>query len=341
MIGWQITEKGKIETIDKTEMLDGIDRAKIRITKALFTEEDAALMLGEDKSVKFPYVPCRMAVGQISELGQESAYLSKGTRVYLSPIRPCGACSHCTNDRPEDCYSFSIAGYNSDGFLKEFAVKPLDEIHVLPPSVKDESAVYIEYISLALSVIDKLEIKKGQHVAIIGADVFGSILAQLIIYYQGVPIILDDDENKLMLAQKSGVYYTVTANAKAEKEVSSITGGRMASKVVYVSRSKLPADLAFKLCAPYEKIAFAGLFSTNAKVSLTTAIQKSQSIICVTNGYGNIEPAINILANSAIDLSNYDLKPIQTGDIIPSVNAMAENYKAGKPVENLIVNMLA
>ncbi|HBF86073.1 MAG TPA: hypothetical protein DDW54_00180 [Clostridiales bacterium] len=340
MIGWQITEKDKLEKISGNEMLDDIESAKVKITASLLTEEDIAVMSGEDKSVSFPIIPSKTAIGQISELGQQSAYLAKGTRVFLSSVSPCGKCYHCTNGREKDCYSFKIAGYNRDGFLKDFAVKPVKELFALPPSVKDAEAVYLGYISLALSVIDKLNLQKGQHVAIFGADVLGAIIAQLIIYYQGVPILLDDDDEKLLLAKKSGVYYALNTEKKAEKEVLAITGGRLANKVVYISRSKLSTDLAFRLCAPSESIVFVGFSYPNMKVALSSAIAKNLSVICVTNGYGNVEPAINILANNALDLSNYYLVPTKMDDIEKNVGEMLKDYKAKKKVGNLLVNML-
>lgn len=113
MKGWQITEKGKLEQINKIESLSGVDSVKVKITRTLITEEDVAEFSGEDKSVKFPIIPTRSAVGQITELAQDSPYLSKGVRVFLSPVKPCGKCYHCALGKPSECYNFDIAGRTS------------------------------------------------------------------------------------------------------------------------------------------------------------------------------------------------------------------------------------
>ncbi|MBE5741802.1 MAG: hypothetical protein E7360_00570 [Clostridiales bacterium] len=340
MIAWRLSDFGKIEKTDNREALEGIDSVKVRITRALITEDDIAIACGEDKTIKRPIILGRMAVGQVSELGQDSGFLEKGTRVFLSPVKQCGKCYHCTNDNPEDCYDFRIAGKNVNGFLKDFAVLNTSDVYSLPASVKDEDAIYIEYIALALSVIDKLKVEKGQHVAVMGANVFGSILSQLLIYYQAVPILLDEDESKLRLAKKSGIYYTVNANAKAEKEVCTLTGGRMASKVVFVTRSGLNSELAYKLAAPSSTVAYAGFTYPNLKTPVNVAMSKQLSTVCVTNGYGNYLTAINLLANKAIDLSNYALPITKMDNIISNVEEMSNAFKKKESFSNLYINML-
>lgn len=340
MIGWQINEKGDITKINGVEMLDDVDSVKVKITATLITEEDIALFSGEGKAATLPLIPGRMAVGQISELGSDSAYLQRGVKVYISPIYECGECYHCINGKPEECYDFRIAGLNGDGFLRDFAVVKMKDVHPLPANVKEKDAIYLDYVSLALSVIDKLEIEKGQHVAIFGSSVFASILAQLIIYYQGVPVVIGDNDEELLLARKSGVYYTIKVSPRTEKEVSAITGGRMAGKIVYLTRSGISVDLATKIAAPSAKIAFAGFSYPNVKVPLNVALRKQLTCLCVTNGYGNEEPAINILANKAIDLANYSLPATKMDDIEANIRSMQDDFKNKRPVKNLLVNML-
>lgn len=340
MQGWQITKAGVLENVTKVEPLTDVDSVKVRVMKTLVTCEDVVTFLGEDKKVKFPVVPCTSAIGQINELPIESPYLEKGTRVYVSSVKNCDKCPHCVTGSPENCYDFSIAGKNRDGFLKDFALVDASDVFPLPPSIRDEDAVYIELIKLALSVIDQLSIEKGQHVAIIGATVLGTILAQLIIYYQGVPILIDSSDEKLELAKRSGVYYVVNSEHGPEKEVAAITGGRMALKVVHESRSGMPFDLAIKLAAPTASVAFVGFSFPNVRLSLQTAFEKRVNCFGVTNGYGNCESAINMLANKAVDLSNYDIPVVPIRDAETTFSQMAETFKEHKTVSPVIINTL-
>ena len=284
MIGWKVSEFGKIEKTKHQELLDGLDSVKIKLTRALVTEDDIAYVCGEDKSIKLPVIPVRFAVGQVSEVAQDNEFLKKGDRVVLSSVSPCGSCPSCESGSPENCYNFSVAGKTTDGFLKDFAVTNLSNVYALPQSVKDADAVYIEYVALALSVIDKLNVKKSSHVAIIGGNVFASILAQILIYYQAVPILIDEREANLRMAKKSGIYYTVSTNSKPEKEIASITGGRMASSVVYVTRSGLNTELAYKIASHNAPVVFAGYSYPTLKVPMNVALTKQIQTSCVNNG---------------------------------------------------------
>ena len=266
--------------------------------------------------------------------------MKKGTKVALSAVKNCGKCNNCLSGNPSKCSEFIVAGKNTDGFLKDFAVLTTSEINTYPQSISDSEIIYLEYVSLALSVVDKLNVEKGQHVGIIGASVFGSTLAQLIIYYQGVPIIIDDDDEDLLLAKKSGIYYTVKSGAKTEKEISSITGGRMLEKVVYVTGSKISPELAFKLSASLGKVAFAGFSQINLRTSVNLALEKQLDCAFITSGYGNTETAINILANKAIDFSNYLVPLTEMKDIEKNVAEMCERYQKKEKVKDLLVNML-
>ena len=49
----------------------------------------------------------------------------------------------------------------------------------------------------------------------------------------------------------------------------------------------------------------------NVRLSLQTAFEKRLNCFGVTNGFGNSESAINMLANKAVDLSNYAVRTVK------------------------------
>lgn len=340
MIAWKVPSFGKVEKTKHQELLDALDSVKIKLTRALVTEDDIAHICGEDKNVKLPIIPVRHAVGQITETAQPHDFLTKGSRVVISSIEPCGECPACETGHPENCYNFGIAGKNKEGFLKDFAVTNVSNVFALPSSVKDADAVYVEYVALALSIIDKLNVQKSSHVAIIGGSVFASILGQILIYYQAVPIIIDDKESNLRAVKKSGIYYTISANNKPEKEIAALTGGRLASSVVYLTRSGINTDLAYKIASHNAPIVFAGYSYPNLKIPMNVAMSKQNNTSCVNNGYGNYLAAINLLANKAIDLSVYELPVTKMQDIETEIDKMVSDFENKKPVNNLFVNLL-
>lgn len=322
MLGLQFTQQGKITEVNKMEICESVDSSKIKITKVLLTPEDFATLKGTE-NIQYPVIPGRVAIGQISD-ASESAYLAKGTRVFINPVCPCGECVECLSDNEDDCKNFLRAGKEINGFLRDFAVVNNSQLYFLPPTVKDSDAMLIDHMSLALATIDKLHITKGEHVAVIGGGYVGLILSMLIIYYQGVPILIDGSEQKLERSRLAGVYYNLFSDNKLEKEVLELTGAHMAQKVIYVADSNINTDVALKLASNNARVGFVGFSSPNLKVNFNLAMKKQLSFTCVTSGFGYTEQAINMLANKAIDLSVFPLNTVKYDNCVSAIKDISK-----------------
>ena len=261
-------------------------------------------------------------------------------RVFPHPERACGKCFECFQGEKQHCAAFNIAGKNTDGFLRDFVVVDNNEISLLPPSVTDFQALFIEHVALCVNVVDLLKLKKGEHVVIVGGDLLGIFLAQLVIYYQGVPIIVDNNENNLKLAQSAGVYYTLFADNRVEKSVSDLTGARLSKKVVYMTGSNLNTDIALKLAGQHATLCFAGFGTPNLKVNFNVALIKQLNFNCVTNGYGNIDSAINLLANNAVDTSVFTVPSVKQAQAMEAIKETASNLTFDATSGMLIVEVI-
>lgn len=303
MEGLQIVAPGAIESIEKTELFENVDSLKIKITQTLMTEEDFNTFNG-DPNVNYPIIPGRIAVGKVAEISSENNYgLEKGDRVFLHSVTNCNKCIECTKGNYKHCTNFQIAGKNVDGYLKNFAVKNVEDISELPASVSDKDSIFIAHVAIADHIIDNINMQKGDHVLIVGANLLGIILAQLIMYYQGVPILIDTNRTNLEIAKMCNVYYTRFIDNKIEKYVSDLTGNHMAKKVVYMSGSNVNTDVAIKLASHNATVCFAGFETPNLSVNFNLALKKQLNFKCITNGFDNFNSAINLLANQAIDTS--------------------------------------
>lgn len=306
MIAWQITTPNEISKTNVTENLEHIDDVKVKVTKCFITRQDITTFIDGSKD-STPIIPGQVAVGQITETLQDSNYFKKATKVYISPEKRCNNCVNCLAANDDVCLNIQFAGRDYNGYLKEFAVIPKESAHILPPTVTEHDALFIHDISIALSVIDNLKIEKGEHVAIIGGTVFANILAQIIAYYQAVPIIIDSSEANLDLAAKCGIYYTLNADKNIEREIITITGGRKCRKVVYVTESKINFDIVGKLAAPNAIVGVSGSTGSKAKLNIDIGLTNQLDVKFITCGLGNCSAGINLLAQKSIKLSEFNI----------------------------------
>ena len=196
---WQITEPGCVKLATGKETCEE-GFVKVRLQRCAICSLDMDLFTGIE-SAPYPFVPTRLGVGVVSEVGcGEGGAPERGRRVVIEPY------IRLRDGKP------LIMGKNTDGLLRDFASVPAENAHPLPDQVDDDEAVFVDATGIALRALNKLNVQKGEHIAIIGASVIGIIMAELAIYYQAVPILVDARQDMLDIAAASGVYYTVNTS---------------------------------------------------------------------------------------------------------------------------------
>ena len=336
---WKLLSPKVIAEEERPDNIASPTQAKVKITKVLLAYPEIRAYTGA-AGIRYPRVPGMYAVGIVAETGGECVTVEKNTRVFLNGIAPCGECAECRKGNGAECLSPKVAGIDRDGFLRDFIVTEESALTPLPPSVKDDAALYAGILSLCENISDKLDVPKGTHVAVIGAGETGNILSQLLIYRQAVPILIDTDEERLAKAAAGGLYYTLKADEMLISGLSEITGGRMAEGCVYTSFNDISPDLSFDITAPRGKVIFAGMEFPEISVHLKKALSKKLTVTGVTNDYEQSAAAINLLVNKAVDFSALTGEEKSAADIQAMFAAKAELLEKDKRVSPSILNMM-
>jgi threonine dehydrogenase-like Zn-dependent dehydrogenase len=325
MKSWKITKPKNIELASVSDTIFDPKFVKVKILRAGISNIDINIYRGDIKGVSYPVAPARQGTGIISEILENDKGLSKSDRVYISPYISCGECLPCLSGKPQLCENMQIFGKHRDGLLADFAIVPISNLYKLPDAVDKEKVMFIDYIALSKAALDKLKISKGEHIVIIGAGKLGNILSQLTMYYQAVPILVDDDDERLELSKKSGVYYTVNIKKQdALRFIKEVTGGRMTENVVHISNSSIPVDDSLELAGMGSRIAIIGNENNALKADFNTVLFKQLSVVGVNTGYDNIYTAINLLANKTIDTANLVEQTIGFDDVPKLFKTLSE-----------------
>lgn len=293
----------KLEEMDAMPV--GENCIKIKNLVCGFMPSDIAVYEGK-LPVKYPLIPLRQCVGFVSEVGQNVKGISRGQRVITYPKASCHNCSACRESHFTDCEKPLLFGVGEDGFLSDFSVVSADDVYTIPDRISDIDAVFIEHVALALNAINKLNVEKGDQIVVMGATVDGIILAQLAMYYQAVPIIVDMHEDMLSLAQKSGVYFTVNAvDDNAVKKILSLTGGHMASACSYHVNSGMPFSSACSYTGAQGKIVIVGrLSNSELTCNVNSLLKKNLDLLTVVDCGKSYASAINLLANKTVKVES-------------------------------------
>lgn len=295
---WKITEPRVLvkEDCPVPETEEG--KIRVRVTKMMLSRVDGEIFKGNVKT-RLPLIPGRFAVGKISSQTEDS-YFQKNMRVLLHTFR-------VPNDLGTEKRDFSeedvkIRGLTKAGFLRDFVTVSTDELTLLPDSVSDTDALLVHYIAIAKTAIDRLNVKKGNRIVVVGADFLGILISQLLIYQQASPILIDAEPERLSFAKRCGIYYTIHATDGVLDDVAAITGGRLADGAIYVKTAGGDPLLPVQLVAGKGTVVVCASDRTGFSMDLELAIRKQISMCFVSEPEVSLEGAINLIVSKAINL---------------------------------------
>lgn len=301
MYEWKLTAPEKLERTETENPARAEGKVRVRVTKVFLNGTDAAIYRGTLDAPR-PLIPGRYAVGLVAEDGSVS-YLPKGTRVLLHSVTALPDSGTKAKNFAED--EFRLRGRTADGYLRDLVNLDPEDVTALPDSVSDEKALLLHHVALAKSAADKLGVKKGQHVAVVGANLLGLLLCQLLIYQQAAPILIDADPERLEFARSCGIYYTMAADENLLENVANVTGGRLVSGAVYMASTRRnDPTIPFTVCAQDANVVLCG-FGENLTVDFALPFRKQLSVYCVTHRADNLEAAINLAVSGATDFSAF------------------------------------
>ncbi|WP_137680845.1 alcohol dehydrogenase catalytic domain-containing protein [Aurantiacibacter suaedae] len=121
--------------------------------------------------------------GVVTEVGDQVVAIKPGDRVYVNPLRSCGACHECASGAPMKCDHFTFNGYFGfgpqsaeiykrypDGGFAEFMRAPQSAIVKIPDNMTFTQAARLGYLGTSYSALKKFGGLSGKTLIINGAS---------------------------------------------------------------------------------------------------------------------------------------------------------------------------
>lgn len=309
MIVWKIIKDGSIEKQDLGASQVKNNCVKVKLLSASLSASDKMAYNGNLAGVEYPIIPGRCGAGIVSEVDPSVNNFKRGDRVYLSSKVACNECYFCRTGRRSECAHLQTYGKDIDGVLSDFAIIPVETMYSLPDRISYNEAIFIEHVAIAINAINTLKVGKGDHFAIIGASALGLILAQVALYYQAVPMLIDNREERLEMAREFGIYYTInSAKEDVYKKVFSLTGGKMATRLAYtLDANALPYDKMLSVVSAYGKVGLVGSDVELDKIQIDAkaVVEKAITLYGINQTTDNITSAINMLASKDVKVDDF------------------------------------
>lgn len=329
MEAWSTVSPNSVRLIEKESAPLEKGFCKVRITAVAISSNDFDIVKGRYK-INYPLILGRNAIGVIAETDEDSPF-KKGDRVVVSPFMPCLNCLSCREGKLDKCLDFSYRGINYDGLLRDFVTLPVENVFALPDSVSDEDGVFIGTIANALTILDRIKFEKGSFIGIGSAGVLGNIIAQLCLYYQAIPVVLDKSQVLLDSSKSLGIYYNFLSDDSAKKKVLQVTGGKMLDNFIYLREQALSLSDSFSYLKQAGELfvgSIATVNSADVSVPLISILEKDIKITPIPYQNDNFMTAINLLVNSSINVKELVSGEIAFSEVGELFDSLGENEEA-------------
>jgi threonine dehydrogenase-like Zn-dependent dehydrogenase len=111
----------------------------------------------------------------------EGAQSLIGRRVVGEISVVCGQCDFCLKGIPSQCPNRTTIGIRRyPGAFADYLLLPERNLHIVPDSVPDDAAVFVEPLAAALQVTEGVHISPRDRVVVIGVGKLGMLVAQVL-----------------------------------------------------------------------------------------------------------------------------------------------------------------
>jgi len=185
--------------------------ALVRVRMAGICNTDVEILRGYHD---FRGTPGHEFVGEVAEVrgvSERERARWVGRRVVGEINVACSAygyrplCTFCRRGLRTHCPRRTVLGIVAhDGAFAEYLALPLENLHVVPDSVSDEQAVFVEPLAAACEILDQIDIEKFRGAAVLGDGKLAQLVARVLETKLPHVTMYGKHERKLALARLGG-----------------------------------------------------------------------------------------------------------------------------------------
>ncbi len=209
---------------------------------------------------KAPAVLGHEPAGVVVEVGDGVDDFAVGDRVFIHHHVPCFTCHHCLRGHYTLCETFKATHLDPGGFAEYVRVPALNverDVLKLPPDLTFEGATLIEPVATCIRGVQRVGIRTGETVAVIGAGVTGLIFVQLArIFGAGLIAATDFAPFRLGMARRLGADLPISASEDVAASLKEVNEGRKADVIIVTAGSIRAMEQGLALAGEGARVLF-------------------------------------------------------------------------------------
>ena len=217
-----------------------------------------------------------------------------GKRVVGEINAGCTKCDFCVRGMERHCPSRTVLGIlKRDGAFAEFLSLPEKNLHVIPDSISDEQAVFVEPLAAAFEINEQISLKPEWNVAVVGDGRLAQLIIQVIKLTCSNITCFGKHQNKLEGLIQSGTKIKIGIES---------TDKQLFDLVVEATGSNSGFTDTMKLVKPRGTVVLKSTITSRENLDLTSTI--INEITLIGSRCGLFKPAIDALATGVISVDS-------------------------------------
>ncbi len=286
----------------------------LKVKAATVCGTDIRILRGRKTAgIRYPCVLGHEFAGVVADTGGNSQF-TVGQAVCVCPQFACGHCEYCIRGAENLCRNMTAMGYEIDGAFAEYVRVPASgvksgNVFAIPTGLSFEEAALAEPLACVMNGQERVGVKMGDTVAILGAGPIG-ILHIMLARLSGARMIIVSEPNPLRrnAALKAGADLTIDPGAEELfADVKSATGGfGVDVAIVAIGIPSLAKDAIRLVCHRGRISLFAG-FSNGVQAELdVNAIHYNELVVTGSFGLTRVlfERALSMIASGQLEMKS-------------------------------------
>jgi threonine dehydrogenase-like Zn-dependent dehydrogenase len=206
----------------------------------------------------------------------------------------CGRCDLCLSGLSSHCRNRSVLGIlNHDGAFADLVRLPAMNLHVVPSSIDDDQAVFVEPLAAAFQVLKQVKLDGRRWVTVLGDGRLGLLVAQ-VLRNVGCPVrVIGKHPEKLALCEKWQI---------RSRPLADISPRHDQDVVVDCTGSADGFELAMQMTRPRGTIVLKSTFASTKPLNLAPLV--IDEIQVIGSRCGPFKEAIRALAEKQVDVAS-------------------------------------
>jgi threonine dehydrogenase-like Zn-dependent dehydrogenase len=216
----------------------------------------------------------------------------EGKRVVGEINIGCGGCYYCQHQMQNHCPNRSVLGIlNKDGVFAEYVTLPVRNLHVVPDSISNEEAVFVEPLAAAMEILEQVDIKPYYKVCVLGDGKLGLLVGQVLHTTGCDLVVIGHHEEKLSILKRRGITTKLSLKKNEKFDL-----------VIDCTGSPSGIDTAFEIVKPKGRIIIKTTTAKREPLDLNRVV--INELIVIGSRCGPFPKAIRIIESQMIELSS-------------------------------------